>query len=84
MARHDADIVRGVEALQARLRASGATARADDLADAITGGATGTEILYRLTGALDGVRRDRVAVARADRRAAARLRRAAIRRVRRL
>jgi len=49
VATHDPDIARRVEELQARLRVSGAVAQADRLADAVAGGATGTEILSRLT-----------------------------------
>ena len=83
MAIDDRELVRRVDELRSRLISGGNTRWSEALADAIGGGATGTEILGRLAVTLDGVRRDRAAVGRDDRRRAARLRRAVVRLLRR-
>ena len=72
MRRGRPDLFTEVTGLQARLRADHVSPWADELDDAVLGGATGTEIRGRVGAVLDRVRRAGD-VPTADRRTAARL-----------
>ena len=74
MRRSRPDLFAEVKQLQASLRANGASNWADELDDAVLGGATGTEIRGRLGIVLDRMRKADD-VSRNDRRTAARLQR---------